>query len=123
MLLRFAIVVFLVYAAGVAPAAEPFRIPVGAKLTSGSVELGGWAASGVVYAPYVQARSRLIAAVSASGWRLSHEIALGKRTDKTLLSFTRGRDELTLMVTRLAVNRTAFSYGLSLARERGKVSR
>lgn len=121
--LRSSIVAFLVFAAGIVLAAEPFRIPVGAEVTSGVAETGGWAASGVVYAPYVQARARLIAAAAASGWRLSHEIPVGKVNGRTLLAFRRGQDELTLMVARSGVDRSVFSYGLSRAGKKEKAFR
>lgn len=120
---RYTIAAFLVFAAGLMPAAEPFRIPVGAELTTGAVEAGGWAASGVVHAPYVQARARLIAAASASGWRLLHEIPVGKANARTLLAFRRGRDELTLMVSRSGVDKSVFSYGLSRAGKKENVGR
>lgn len=120
---RAAIAVILVLAAGIVPAAEPFRIPVGAEVTSGAVQAGGWTASGIVHAPYVQARARLISAVCASGWRLSHEIPVGKANGRTLLAFRRGRDELTLMVSRSGVRESAFSYGLSRIGEKGRAAR
>ena len=123
MLLRFSIVAFLVFAAGSVLAAEPFRMPVGAEVTSGVAEAGGWTASGVVYAPYVQARARLVAAATASGWRLSHEIPIGKANERTLFAFRRGRDELTLMVSRSGVDRSVFSYGLSRAGKKEKAVR
>lgn len=113
MFLKTAICALLLFAAGTLPAAEPFRIPVGAELTSGAPEAGGWGASGVVYAPYVQARARLIAAVTASGWRLLHEIPVGNGNDRALIAFSRGRDELTLMVSKAGIGKSLFSYGVS----------
>ena len=114
--LRAAVSAIALFVAGAVPAAEPFRIPVGAELTSGAPEAGGWVASGVVHAPYVQARARLVAAVAASGWRFSHEIPIGN--GRTLIAFRRGADELTLMVSRSGIGKSLFSYGLSRSEKR-----
>lgn len=120
MSLRAVISAIMLLAAGAVPATGPFRIPVGVELTSDGAGAGGWMASGVVHAPYVQARARLVAAVTASGWRLSHEIPIGKANGRTVLAFRRGQNELTLMVSRSGVDKSVFSYGLSRFGERRK---
>lgn len=110
----------LVLAAGTVPAAEPFRLPVGARVMSTAADGKGWSASGEVNAPLVQARARLMSAVTAADWTFLHEIPLGRRNERRLLAFRRGAYELTVMVWRVSVDRSGFSYGLSGKRGQGE---
>ncbi len=102
-----------VLATGTVWAAEPFRLPVGARTVKSAAVQGGWQVSGQIEVPYVQARARFMSAVTAAGWTLRHEIPLAGRDDRTILAFLRGAYELTLMVSRVSTSRSAFSYGVS----------
>ena len=97
---------------------EPFRMPVGARILAADPRSGGWSVSGVIDVPYVQACKQLISAATGSGWAFRHEIPLGRKNDRTLLSFVRGRDELTLLITRVATAKTTFSCGIAAREER-----
>ena len=104
------------------PATKPFRIPVGARVTEETGDGRGWQAGGEVSAPFVQAKARLFSSITAAGWSFLHEIPLGggRGGKKTLMAFSRGNSELTVMVWRLAVDRSGFSYGLSRRSRKGK---
>lgn len=110
----------LVLAAGTVPAAEPFRLPVGARVTATAGNGEGWSVTGEVDAPLVQARARLMSAVTAADWAFLHEIPLGKKNERRILAFRRGAYELTVMVWRVSVDRSGFSYGLSGKRGQGE---
>jgi hypothetical protein len=114
----------LVLAAAVAAAgnpgtAAPFRLPIGARVTSASPDGRGWCVSGEIGFPFVQAKARLLSAATAAGWRHLHTIPLGRKGDRVLMAFSRGDTELTVMVTRRGVAKSAFSCGVS-AKEKGR---
>ena len=117
---RLSFLLVILLAAGTVPAAEPFRLPVGARVTATAGDGKGWSVSGEVNAPLVQARARLMSAVTAADWAFLHEIPLGKRNERRLLAFRRGAYELTVMVWRVSVDRSGFSYGLSGIRGQGE---
>ena len=56
---------------------------------------------------------------SAAGWSHLHTIPLGRRGDRVLMAFSRGDTELTVMVARRGVAKSAFSCGVS-AKEKGR---
>ena len=105
-------------AAGVPETAAPFRLPVGARVTSASPDGRGWCVAGELDVPFVQAKARLLSAASAAGWSLLHTIPLGRKGDRVLMAFSRGDTELTIMVARVDVAKSAFSCGVS-AKGRG----
>ena len=113
-------VVFLAFAmcsiaafAAVPAVSRPFTLPIAAKATNHSKDGKGWAESGIVTVPFVQAEASFKSAMAQSGWRYLHAVALAKGNQHTLYTWRRGGNELTLMLRRIDVNRTAFSWGLA----------
>lgn len=104
--------IFLLAVAG-AIAAEPFRLPVEAVATEASPDGKGWTRNGVIPVTFVAARQRFEAAIRAYGWSCVHSIPLGDANDKVLVSWRRGRQELTVMLWRIDVDVTGFSWGLT----------
>ena len=92
---------------------EPFRLPVGAIETSASPDGRGWLKTGVIPVTFVSARQQFASAIKVAGWRCVHSIPIGGADDKTIVSWRRGRQELTVMLWRIAVDRTGFSWGLT----------
>lgn len=118
MRLPFVIVVVLMIHAVVAasPSANvvrPFTLPVAAKSVETSKDGKGWLESGVMPVPFVQAEGSFKAALAQSGWKYRHAVALGKGNTHTLYTWNRGGNELTLMLRRIDVNKTSFSWGLA----------
>jgi len=111
--------VAVVAAAGSPETAAPFRLPIGARVTSSSPDGRGWCVSGDVSLPFVQAKARLLSAASAAGWKHVHTIPLGRKGDRVLMAFTRGDTELTVMVARRSVAMSSFSCGVS-TKEKGR---
>ena len=89
----------------------PFTLPVRAKVVETAADGKGWRASGEIAVSFQQAQAQLVAKATAAGWVHIHTIPLGK--DRILEAWTRGGEELTLMVWRIAPGRSGFSYGLS----------
>ena len=93
-------------------ASAPFLLPLRAKNVETVADGKGWQTRGEIAVSFEQAQAQLASKISAAGWAHLHTIPLGK--DRILEAWTRGGEELTLMVWRMAPGRSGFSYGLSL---------
>ena len=100
--------------------ARPFTLPIAARSAEMSKDGKGWLESGVMAVTFVQAEGSFKAALAQSGWKYLHAVALGKGNSHTLYTWRRGGDELTLMLRRIDVNRTAFSWGCQRLKKGGK---
>ena len=92
---------------------RPFPLPIAAKASEISKDGKVWLESGVISVPFVQAEGSFRAVLAQSGWKYLHAVALAKGNCHTLYTWRRGDYELTLMLRRIGVNRTAFSWGLA----------
>ena len=97
---------------------RPFILPIAAKVVELSKDGKGWLESGVMKVPFVQAEASFKSAMAQSGWKYIHAVALGRGNTHTLYTWNRGSNELTLMLRRIDVGKTAFSWGLSHSRKR-----
>ena len=89
----------------------PFMMPVRANVTETAADSKGWMASGEIAVSFEQAKAQFGAKIAAAGWTHLHAIALGR--NRMLEAWSRGGEELTLMLWRIAPGRSGFSYGLS----------
>lgn len=96
-----------------APLSRPFTLPIAAKALEQSKDGKGWLESGVIKVPFVQAEASFKTALSQGGWRFRSVVKLGRASGHSLYTWQRGGNELTLMLRRIDVNRTAFSWGLA----------
>lgn len=96
-----------------AEVARPFTLPVAAKAAERSKDGKGWLESGMMAVPFVQAEASFKAAMAQGGWKYLHAVALSKGNRHTLYTWRRGGNELTLMLRRVDVNKTSFSWGLA----------
>ena len=103
------------------PANVPFVLPPSARVTVTNAAGKGWMTSGEIRLSFQQAQHGLATRITAAGWCHLHTIGLGK--DRVLDAWSRGDEELTVMVWRLAPGRSGFSYGLSKKATAGKGSR
>ncbi len=92
-------------------AALPFTLPVRAKVTETAADGKGWKANGRVPVSFQQAKAQFGAKIAAAGWAHLHTIQLGG--GRVLEAWSRGSEELTLMVWRISPGVSGFSYGLS----------
>jgi hypothetical protein len=111
MVRRILVYIAVVCSAVFTVAAEPFRLPVSAEPDSSAPTSGGWTSSGTMRVAVDLARRQLAVKLAASGWRHRHTIPLGG--DRTVESWTRGKNELTLMTWRIAAGRTGYSFGIT----------
>lgn len=99
----------------------PFTMPVRANVTETSADGKGWKANGEIAVSFEQAQAQFVAKIAAAGWAHLHTISLGR--DRVLEAWSRGGEELTMMVWRIAPGKSGFSYGLSLKAGAGDASR
>ena len=92
---------------------RPFTLPVAAKSVETSKDGKGWLERGVISASFVQTEASFKSAMAQSGWKYLHAVALSKGNRHTLYTWRRGGNELTLMLRRIDVNKTSFSWGLA----------
>ena len=114
----FSAMLLLVTACAVAD--ESFRLPVGAVATETGPDGKGWTQNGIIPVTFVAARQSFEAAIRAYGWSCVHSIPLGDSNDKVLVSWRRGCQELTLMLWRIDVDVTGFSWGLKKEGKNGE---
>lgn len=98
---------------GSAQVSRPFTLPIAAKAAEQSKDGKGWREGGVMTVPFVQAEASFKSAMAQSGWKYLHAVALSKGNRHTLYTWRRGGNELTLMLRRIDVNKTSFSWGLA----------
>ena len=92
---------------------RPFVLPIAARVSDESMDGKGWQERGVVTVPYVQAEGNFRSSMNQSGWGFLHKVSLGGRNGRALYTWRKGRRELTLMLWRIDVNRTGFSWGMA----------
>ena len=109
----FLFVMLLAVDASAAQQSRPFVLPIAAKAVEQSKDGKGWRESGVMSVTFVQAEASFKAAMAQSGWKYLHAVALSKGNRHTLYTWRRGGNELTLMLRRIDVNKTSFSWGLA----------
>lgn len=109
----FLFVMLLAVDASVAQQPRPFVLPIAAKAVEQSKDGKGWREGGVMFVPFVQAEASFKSAMAQSGWKYLHAVALSKGNRHTLYTWRRGGSELTLMLRRIDVNKTSFSWGLA----------
>lgn len=97
--------------------ASPFVLPPGVSLENPPLASKGWQGNGVLALSFLQAQKRLASSVAASGWRHLHTIELGR--DRVLEAWSRGDEELTVMIWRIRPGESGFSYGVSRKSEAG----
>lgn len=97
---------------------RPFQLPPAARVMESNFASGGWFESGVVKLTYVQAEASFMSEMSRRGWKFVHATTLNDgmtagTSRRRLLLWRNGRQELTMMLYRLDVGVTGFSWGMS----------
>lgn len=90
-----------------------FRLPPTAYVAERSKDGKGWLEQGIVSVTFVQAEGQFRSSLARNGWRFLHAIPLAGHGGRTLYTWKRGSQELTLMLWRIDVGRTGFSWGVS----------
>ncbi|MBO7482297.1 MAG: hypothetical protein J6U17_00225, partial [Kiritimatiellae bacterium] len=71
----------------------------------------GWSGQGVMSVTLASAEGQMRSALARSGWSFVHRVPLAGSARGSVSAFRRGGEELTLMIWRLDVSKTGFSWG------------
>ena len=89
------------------------RLPVNAEVVSEDLSGSTWRQNARIGVSYVGAINQLRAVFGQQGWAFRRRQDLGSLNDKCLLVFVKGKTELTVMVWKVGVSETGFSWGMS----------
>ena len=95
-----------------------FILPLAATVTETSKDGKGWVEQGVIGVTYVQAEGQFKAALAQSGWSFQHKVSLARANNRAIYSWKRGGRSVTMMLWRIDVGRTGFSWGVSAQGEK-----
>ena len=109
----FVALVVLLFVTRSAEALALFRMPISAKVTERSADGKGWREQGVLDVTFVQSAGQFKAALAQDGWRFLHAVPVGGANMRSLYSWKRGNQTVTLMLWRIDVGKTGFSWGVS----------
>jgi len=79
--------------------------------TLGQKPSGGWENSGQMPYSFASAKIRMKVKKERQGYRLVHEIDMGKRNDHCLLLWEKNGRQTLVMLWRIDVNKTGYSLG------------
>ncbi len=88
------------------------RMPVTAVITEADDSGKTWRRNGVMPVTYVSAVNQMRACLKGQGWIAKQVIPLGRKNDRTLISFENGKQKITVMLWRIDLAKTGFSWGI-----------
>lgn len=100
------------------PQSRLVQLPLSAMVTQTSEDGKGWMEQGVIGVTYVQAEGQFKSALAQSGWSFQHKVSLTGMNNRALYSWKRGGRSVTVMLWRIDVGRTGFSWGVSAPDEK-----
>jgi len=89
------------------------RLPVNAEVVSEDISGSSWRQNCVLKVSYVATLNQLKAVIGRQGWAFRRQQDLGALNDRCLLVFAKGKTELTVMVWKIDVAETGFSWGMA----------
>ena len=90
-----------------------FKLPITAKIVETSIDGKGWQEQGVMTVTYVQAEGQFKSVLARDGWVFQHKVPLAGLNSRALYTWKRGGRSVTLMLWRIDVGKTGFSWGVS----------
>jgi hypothetical protein len=111
--IRYSVFIVCFFAVAAVRAADiRLRLPVNAEVVSEDVSGESWRQNCRIGVSYTAAVNQLRAVIGQQGWVLKHTIQMGAaQSDRCLMTFTRGRAEVTVMAWKVGVGETGFSWG------------
>jgi len=111
---RFAMLLLLLacsYAQG-AVKTYAIRLPVTAVVAVSDDSGTTWRCNGAMPVTYASTVNQMKACLGGQGWRVKQVIVMGEKKDRTLLSFENGKRKITVMIWRIDLAQTGFSWGI-----------
>lgn len=91
--------------------------PVSARPLGGGQKGGGWQEQGSLPVTFVHAEGQFKSMMAQRGWRFLHSVPIAPGNTRTLYAWRRGNQEMTLMLWRIDVGKTGYSWGVSSAKK------
>ena len=91
-------------------------LPVSARPQGGGQKGGGWQEQGMLPVTFVHAEGQFKSLMAQRGWRFLHSVPITPGNTRTLYAWRRGNQETTLMLWRIDVGKTGYSWGVSSAK-------
>lgn len=88
------------------------RMPVTAVITESDDSGKTWRRNGAMPVTYTSAVNQLRACLTGQGWVVKQIIPLGRKNDRTLINFEKGKQKITVMIWRMDLAKTGFSWGI-----------
>lgn len=88
------------------------RMPVCATITESDDSGKTWRRNGVMPVTYVSAVNQMKACLAGQGWVLKQTIPLGRKQDRSLMTFENGKRKITVMIWRIKLGQAGFSWGI-----------
>lgn len=90
-----------------------FKLPITAKIVESSIDGKGWLEHGAMAVTFVQAEGQFKSALARDGWAFQHKVPLAGLNSRALYTWKRGGRSVTLMLWRIDVGKTGFSWGVT----------
>ena len=111
------LIVILLILVGFSPAqgavkTYSLRMPVTAVITESDDSGKTWRRNGIMPVTYMSAVNQMKACLAGQGWIVKQIIPLGRKNDRTLINFEKGKQKITVMIWRMDLAKTGFSWGI-----------
>lgn len=87
-------------------------LPISAHVTTESPDGKGWLQSGCMPVTLASARQQFASCLTAAGWHFVHSIPIEPQNNRILFLWRREGKDLTMMLWRIDVGTTGFSWGV-----------
>ena len=91
-------------------------LPVSARPQDSGQKGGGWQEQGSMLVTFVNAEGQFKSLMAQQGWSFLHSVPITPGNTRTLYAWRRGNQETTLMLWRIDVGKTGYSWGVSSAK-------
>ena len=92
-------------------------LPVSARPQSDGQKVGGWQGQGSLPVTFVHAEGQFKSLMAQRGWRFLHSVPIAPGNTRTVYAWRRGNQEMTLMLWRIDIGKTGYSWGVSSAKK------
>ena len=93
-------------------------LPVSARPQGGGQKGGGWQEQGMLPVTFVHAEGQFKSLMAQRGWRFLHSVPIAPGNTRTVYAWRRGKQEMTLMLWRIDIEKTGYSWGISSAKRK-----
>lgn len=94
-------------------AEDPFKIPENTQELARNESGKTWKMNGILPLTLEQGKAALMKNVANAGFKLKHEITTDQTAGSVLVCWTKGQEELIMMIWPSGKNKTVFTWGIN----------